>query len=93
MRPAFPKLCAIVVVAALSLAACGRRGPLEPPPGAPASNAPQTGTPGGYEAPANPGELAGQNTATSSSAQAPGQAGGKQTPPPARKPFFLDPLL
>ena len=95
MTPNLPKLGALLFVAAmaLSLASCGRRGPLEPPPGAPASNVPLTGTPGDYEAPANPGELAGQNTATSNGAEAPGQAGAKQTPPPARKPFLLDPLL
>jgi predicted small lipoprotein YifL len=95
VRRTFPNLAAIVFVAAitLSLASCGRRGPLEPPPGAAPSNAPLTGTPGDYEAPANPGELAGQNTVTSSGAVAPAQAGAKQTPPPARKPFILDPLL
>jgi len=95
VRRTFLKRGAIAFAAAisLSLASCGRRGPLEPPPGAPASNAPLTGTPGDYEAPANPGELAGQNTATSSGAEAPGQAGGKQTPPRVPKPFVLDPLL
>jgi predicted small lipoprotein YifL len=86
-------LPAIVLVAAitLSLASCGRRGPLEPPPGAAVSNAPLTGTPGDYEAPANPGELAGQNTAAPSTAEAP--AAAKQPPPRAPKPFLLDPLL
>ncbi|MGH6839753.1 MAG: LPS translocon maturation chaperone LptM [Methylocella sp.] len=95
MRRTFAKRGAIAFAAAisLSLASCGRRGPLEPPPGAPASNAPLTGTPGDYETPANPGELAGQNSATSSGAEAPGQAGGRQTPPRVRKPFVLDPLL
>ena len=95
VRRTFLKRGAIAFAAAisLSLASCGRRGPLEPPPGAPASNAPLTGMPGDYEAPANPGELAGQNTATSNGAEAPGQAGGQQTPPRVRKPFILDPLL
>ncbi|MGB6374793.1 MAG: lipoprotein [Methylocella sp.] len=93
MTRTLPNLPRIVFVAAiaLSLASCGRRGPLEPPPGAPASNAPPTGTPGGYEAPANPGELAGQNSAASSGAEAP--AAAKQPPPRAPKPFVLDPLL
>jgi predicted small lipoprotein YifL len=83
----------IVFVAAIafSLASCGRRGPLEPPPGAAVSNAPLTGTPGDYETPANPGELAGQNTAASSGAKAP--AAAKQPPPHPPKPFLLDPLL
>ncbi|HEX3495824.1 MAG TPA: lipoprotein [Methylocella sp.] len=93
MRPTVPKRCAIVFAAAiaLSLASCGRRGPLEPPPGAPASNAPLTGTPGGYEERANPGELAGQNTAAPSAAEAPASA--KQLPRRPPKPFLLDPLL
>ncbi|MGH6800720.1 MAG: LPS translocon maturation chaperone LptM [Methylocella sp.] len=93
MRRTIRKCGAIVFAAAtgLSLASCGRRGPLEPPPGAPTSNAPLTGTPADYEAPASPGELAGQNTATSSSAEAPAAANQPQRRPP--KPFFLDPLL
>jgi len=80
-----------VAAIALSLASCGRRGPLEPPPGAPASNALLTGTPGDYEAPANAGELAGQNSATSSGTEAP--AAAKQPARRAPKPFLLDPLL
>jgi predicted small lipoprotein YifL len=93
VRRTVPNFPAIVFVAAiaLSLASCGRRGPLEPPPGAAVSNAPLTGTPGDYGAPANPGELAGQNTATSSGAGAPTAA--KQPPPHVPKPFLLDPLL
>jgi predicted small lipoprotein YifL len=88
-----PNLPAIVfaVATAFSLTSCGRRGPLELPPGAPASHAPLTGTPGDYEVPANAGELAGQNTATSSGAEPP--AAVKQPPRRAPKPFLLDPLL
>jgi predicted small lipoprotein YifL len=84
---------ALVAAVALALASCGRRGPLEPPPGAPASNAPLTGTPGDYEAPANPGELAGQNTAASSGAEAPPPGTAKKAPPRPPRPFVLDPLL
>jgi predicted small lipoprotein YifL len=92
VRRTFPILPGIVFAAiALLLVSCGRRGPLEPPPGAAVSNAPLTGTPGDYEAPANPGELAGQNTATSRGAEAP--AAAKQPAPRAPKPFVLDPLL
>jgi predicted small lipoprotein YifL len=93
VRRTLPNLLAIVFVAAiaLSLASCGRRGPLEAPPGAAVSSAPVTGTPGDYEATANPGELAGQNTAASAEAPPPGAA--KTAPPRARKPFLLDPLL
>jgi predicted small lipoprotein YifL len=89
-RTLLPAIMCVAAIA-LSLASCGRRGPLEPPPGAPASNAPLTGTPGDYEAPANPGELAGQNTAASAEAPPPGAT--KKAPPHARKPFVLDPLL
>ena len=93
MRRTLPNLPAIVFVAAivLSLASCGRRGPPEPPSGAAVSNAPLTGTPGDYEAPANPGELSGQNTAAGAAPPSPGAA--KPAPPHAPKPFVLDPLL
>ena len=95
MRRILPNLSAVVFVAAiaLSLSSCGRRGPVEPPPGAAVSSAPVSSTAGDYKAAANPGELTGQNTAASSGAGARGQAGAKQTPPSARKPFLLDPLL
>jgi predicted small lipoprotein YifL len=93
VKRTLPNLAAIVFAAAiaLSLTSCGRRGPLEPPPGASISNAPLTGTPGEYEAPATPGELAGQNTAAASNAKAPTAA--KQPPRRAPRPFLLDPLL
>jgi len=84
----------LLAALALTLASCGRRGPLEPPPDAAALNTPPvTGTPGTEEKPANPGDLSGQNAASSSSTAAPAQAGAKQTQPRAPKPFVLDPLL
>ncbi|MGH6821539.1 MAG: LPS translocon maturation chaperone LptM [Methylocella sp.] len=84
MRRTLPNLPAIVFVAAVafSLASCGRRGPLELPPGAPPSNAPLSGTPGDYDAPTNPGEL-----------EAPPPGTAKKAPPRTPKPFPLDPLL
>ncbi|MGH6934809.1 MAG: LPS translocon maturation chaperone LptM [Methylocella sp.] len=93
MKRTLPSLPAIVfaVAAALLLTSCGRRGPLELPPGAPASHAPLSGVPGDYEVPATAGGLAGQNTATSSGAQPP--AAAKQPPRRGPKPFLLDPLL
>jgi predicted small lipoprotein YifL len=66
---------------AISLVSCGRRGPLEPPPGASASAAP-----GG--APVN------ASTPPGGAAAAPGAQ--PATAPATRvpkKPFFLDPLL
>jgi len=95
VKPLASKLGAAFFIAALALTltSCGRRGGLEPPPGAAASNPAVTGTPGEAETPTNPGDLTGQNTANSSSAGAPAQAGAKQTPPRAPRPFLLDPLL
>jgi predicted small lipoprotein YifL len=82
-----PKIASILFLAAIapSLAACGRRGPLELPPGAQVSCAPVTGTPGDYQSAANAGELSG---AGESQSQAPKTCASK-TP----RPFFLDPLL
>ena len=95
MKPAPITLGAAVLLAALvlTLASCGRRGPLEPPPGAATPNAANTGAPGAYESPVTPADTQGQNTASSNPATAAGPAGGTQIPPPARKTFPLDPLL
>jgi predicted small lipoprotein YifL len=93
----FPSKLGVAVLLtalALTLASCGRRGPLEPPPDAAASNMrPLSGTPGDEEKPANPGDLSGQNGAGSSSMTAPAQAGANLPPPRVPKPFVLDPLL
>ena len=76
------KLAAAFVLAAvaLSLGSCGRRGALEPPPGAPASTVPLTGTPD-EETSQYPGEPAGQNTANSGTQATPAQAGAKPAVP------------
>jgi predicted small lipoprotein YifL len=50
---------ALAMVVALSLGACGRRGPLEPPPAAAPSPVPLAGEPTGYGTPALEGEQAG----------------------------------
>ena len=84
----------LLAALALTLASCGRRGPLEPPPDAAALNTPPViGTPGTEEKPANPGDLPEQNAASSSSTAAPAQAGANLPPPRTPKPFVLDPLL
>jgi predicted small lipoprotein YifL len=78
---------AIIVTAALSLLGCGRRGPLEPPPGAPATNAPLTGVPDAVSLPKNTEMV----PIDAESAPAVNPA-----PPPAKapaRPFPLDPLL
>ena len=88
-------LCAVVLLATvLPLAGCGRRGPLEPPPGAADTNAPLTGVPDQNGLPRN------AETAPIDSAAAPqpsAGAGGETSPTtaPARAPktFPLDPLL
>lgn len=88
------KLAATFVLAtvALSLGSCGRRGALEPPPGAPASTVPLTGTP--EEGPSQyPGEPAGQNVVNSGTQATPAQTGAKPTVPHTPRPFPLDPLL
>ncbi|WGJ13726.1 lipoprotein [Methylocapsa sp. D3K7] len=81
-----------LVTLALTLVSCGRRGALEPPPGSPALNVPLSGTPD-EETTQNVGGLTGQNTANSSGAAAPPQAGTKPAVPHAPRPFPLDPLL
>jgi predicted small lipoprotein YifL len=96
VKPFPSKLGVAVLLAALALtlASCGRRGPLEPPPDAAALNTrPLSGTPGDEEKPANPGDLPEQNAASSRSTAAPAQAGANQPPPRTPKPFVLDPLL
>jgi predicted small lipoprotein YifL len=100
-RIARPFHMALVLAAlALPLTGCGRRGPLEPPPGSPASLAPLTGVPDQYAAPRSVADLPGENAAGVVVAPVP-----DQTPPqpkannaPAHaprqpRPFLLDPLL
>jgi predicted small lipoprotein YifL len=85
---------ALVLAAALSLIGCGRRGPLEPPPGAPATNAPLTGVPDAAALPKNNTEMAPMDAASAPAAGAAGSA--SPAPAPAKapaRPFPLDPLL
>jgi predicted small lipoprotein YifL len=91
-RPTF--CAALVLVAALCLAGCGRRGPLEPPPGAPTTNAPLTNVPSAA-LPANTETAPIDAASTPADADIGGAAGGA-IPPPTKapaKPFPLDPLL
>ncbi len=72
---------------ALLLAGCGRRGPLEPPPGTPASQAAATPTTGAtYPATSS------SSTAPATAQQAP-ITGSNANPPSKGPPFFLDPLV
>ncbi len=83
----------ILFLAAISasLVACGRRGPLELPPGAVPSCVPLTGTPGESQSASNAGEQSGQ-TSTGYGGESPSQASKACANKPPR-PFFLDPLL
>ncbi|MCI0599058.1 MAG: lipoprotein [Beijerinckiaceae bacterium] len=88
-----PKFAVTLVVAtvALSLATCGRRGPLDAPPGGSIASAPLTGTPGDYQT-SGTGELTSQTPVNSTGTPPPeSPAPGPKMPPP--RPFFLDPLL
>ena len=85
-RPAF-KSTALILAGVIALAACGRRGPLEAPPGAtPSTNPAITGNPGNENAPVSPAELSGQSSASPGSEN-------QATVKPAKKTFPLDPLL
>lgn len=86
-----PRIGALIFVltVGLSVVSCGRRGPLEPPPGALVSSAPLNGRQGDYEAAGTPGEFSGQTA----HAAAPPSSGKPAAPPAPARPFFLDPLL
>ncbi len=92
IRPLFR--AAIVFAVALSLIGCGRRGPLEPPPGAADANAPASAPDASL--PKNT-EIAPVDAA--SVAPSPGQAAAANPAPassattPVKKSFPLDPLL
>jgi predicted small lipoprotein YifL len=88
-------LLAAAVTAALSLAACGRKGPLDLPPG--------DGPPaGGLTTPSPPATISGPAFLPGSSSAAPPATpaqtgfdahGNPVAPPGPNKPFILDPLL
>jgi predicted small lipoprotein YifL len=78
---------ALIVTAAFALQGCGRRGPLEPPPGAPATSAPAPSVAEDASLPKNT-EMAPIDAASTPAAH--------PAPPPAKapaRPFPLDPLL
>ena len=81
------------LIASLGLAACGRKGPLDPPPGASAANdtrandtrANEPASPGALMSPIG-GETRNNNTGI-------GPDGRMQAPPGEKKRIFLDGLL
>jgi predicted small lipoprotein YifL len=85
------RLALILAAATLPLTGCGRRGPLEPPPGSP-SLAPLSGVPDQYSAPRSVADLPGENAAGVVVTPAPSQAPPQPAARPPR-PFLLDPLL
>jgi predicted small lipoprotein YifL len=92
-----PLLC--IVIAASLLSGCGRRGPLEPPPGAPASNAPLTGVPEDPDAKVATGSPGANAVPTPGASDLPSGSNRSEkkastvAPPKSSSPFFLDPLL
>jgi hypothetical protein len=88
----------LILAAALSLAGCGRRGPLEPPPGSVDTGAPLTGVPDAVGLPRN-AEVAPIDAASIAppSVNANGQpipaSPGATAPRGPRRSFPLDPLL
>jgi predicted small lipoprotein YifL len=78
------------LVASLGLAACGRKGPLDPPPGASLANEPQA------EAPATPGSLTmpiGGDGQSRNNSLAVDNNGRLLAPPGVKKRIPLDVLL
>lgn len=76
---------AAVLTGALGLAACGRKGPLDPPPSASLPPAPTAYT--------RPGLGAEHVGTPPGAAPAPAAAAAAPAPPPQHKTFFLDFLL
>jgi predicted small lipoprotein YifL len=84
---------AVILVAALGLAACGRKGPLDPPPSAaippgPVASSAPPGLPGYSATPPAPGSPAETSAKTGFDAR-----GNPVAPPGPNQPFILDPLL
>lgn len=97
-----PKLAAILlIVAACALGACGRKGALDPPPGASAAQVEPSGPDDGEKWPTYRGVDSSQygTAGTAATAQgnvfdpAPGANPSAVAPPGARKRIFLDPIL
>ncbi|MBO0752477.1 MAG: lipoprotein [Bradyrhizobiaceae bacterium] len=86
---------AAALTAALGLAACGRKGPLDPPPSASLPQAPTTYTsrPGLGEERYGVAAAGGGAQAAPAPRAAPAPAAAAPAPPPQEKTFFLDFLL
>ncbi|MFV0279442.1 MAG: LPS translocon maturation chaperone LptM [Rhodoblastus sp.] len=82
-----PLKISVCIVAALALSGCGRRGPLEPPPGAPPQPQPSQATPANTP-PGAPGGLFRNTTSRTEESET---KSGKPLRRPS--PFILDPLL
>ncbi len=83
---------AALAALALSLAACGRAGPLEPPPGPAASASPSSQL---SPSEAAPGATLGNPITSDQAAQKNGfdSRGNPVAAPGQKRPFLLDPLL
>jgi len=95
-RP-FPRLAVIaVLVAALGLAGCGRKGPLDPPPSASAAPATSEQTPPSAQGPGltGPASMSPFGSGGGSGASSGGASSGPAAQPTTtNQKFFLDPLL
>lgn len=84
-RPFFHLALIGVAVASLTLAGCGRKGPLDPPPGASVASSPQDQAQAAAPAVDQAAPIAGQPRD--------GSADGQQVPRGPAKRIFLDGLL
>jgi len=89
-----PIIAATLVAAAFALAACGRVGPLEPPPGPALGVAPTAAAPPPAPASTTGGPVVSGPTAQETAQKTGFDANGNPVAPPGqKKSFLLDPLL
>lgn len=89
-RPLFRLALAGALVASFALAGCGRKGPLDPPPGASLQGEPQANMPGLMSDKGNSGPIGGQAKGGYSGVDENGQPLAPKGP---QKRIFLDGLL
>jgi len=94
-RPFMRLAMAGALVAALSLAGCGRKGPLDPPPSASAAPATSEQAPPSAQGPGlmGPASLSPFGSGGGSSANSGSPTGTAAPPTTQNKKFLLDPLL
>jgi predicted small lipoprotein YifL len=83
-RLSVARVLAVALLLPLALVACGRKGPLDPPPSAAIPPQPATAAPARYIDPTSP---------TGGAQAAPMQTTQVAPAPPQKKSFLLDPLI